>query len=94
MNQSHRLGAPKNNGKSQTIIIQFARYITRCKVFKIKHLKRKNVSLTESFAFTKKCKEVLKKLKKIMYFRNLWSSEGKILDKIESKGNKIKVCFN
>ena len=34
--QSHRLGAPKNNGKSRPIIIKFARYNTKCRIFKNK----------------------------------------------------------
>ena len=32
----HRLGAPKNNGKSRPIIIKFARHNTRCRIFKNK----------------------------------------------------------
>ena len=30
----HRLGAPKNNGKSRPIIIKFVRYNTRCRILK------------------------------------------------------------
>ena len=36
IDRSHRLGAPKNNGKSRPIIIKFVRYNTRCRVFKNK----------------------------------------------------------
>ena len=36
INRSHRLGAPKNNGKSRPVIIKFVRYNTRCRVFKNK----------------------------------------------------------
>ena len=32
----HRLGAPKNNGKSRPIIIKFVRHNTRCRIFKNK----------------------------------------------------------
>ena len=32
----HRLGAPRNNGKSRPIIIKFARHNTRCRIFKNK----------------------------------------------------------
>ena len=38
-NESHRLGALKNNGKSRPIIIKFARYNIRSKVFKIEEKK-------------------------------------------------------
>ena len=34
--RSHRLGAPKNNGKSRPIIKKFVRYNTRCRIFKNK----------------------------------------------------------
>ena len=37
--ESHRLGALKNNGKSRPIIIKFARYNIRSKVFKIEEKK-------------------------------------------------------
>ena len=36
IDRSHRLGAPKINGKSRPIIIKFVRYNTRCKIFKNK----------------------------------------------------------
>ena len=36
INRSHRLGAPKNNGKSRPVIIKFVRYNTRYRVFKNK----------------------------------------------------------
>ena len=36
----------------------------------------------------------LKKARKDHGFENVWSSEGKILYKDESKGNKIKVYFD
>ena len=36
IDRSHRLGAPKNNGKSRPIIIKFVRYNTRCRTFKNK----------------------------------------------------------
>ena len=34
--RSHRLSAPKNNGKSRPIIRKFVRYNTRCIIFKNK----------------------------------------------------------
>ena len=36
IDRSHRIGSPKNNGKSRPIIIKFLRYNTRCKIFKNK----------------------------------------------------------
>ena len=36
IDRSHRLGAPKNNGKSRPIIIKFLRYYTRSRFYKKK----------------------------------------------------------
>ena len=36
IHQSHRLGAPKKNGKSRPIIMKFVRYNTRCRISKNK----------------------------------------------------------
>ena len=38
--------------------------------------------------------EVLKKVREDHDFENVWSSEGKILYKDVSEGNKIKVYFD
>ena len=93
IDRSHRLGAPKNNGKSRSIIMKFVRYNTRCRIFKNKKkLKRKSISVTESL--TKKRMEALKKAREDHGFENVWSSEGKILYKDVSEGNKIKVYFD
>ena len=62
IDKSHRLGAPKNNGKSRPIIIKFVRYNTRCRIFENKKkLKGKRISVTESL--TKKRMEVFKKVR-------------------------------
>ena len=93
IDRSHRLGAPKNNGKSRPIIIKFVRYNTRCRIFKNKKkLKGKSISVTESL--TKKRMEALKKAREDHGFENVWSSEGNILYKDVSEGNKIKVYFD
>ena len=36
IDRSHRLGAPKSNGKSRPIIIKFIRCNIRCRIFKNK----------------------------------------------------------
>ena len=45
---SHIIGAPKNNGKSRPIIVKFARYSTSVEFPKIKKMKGKSISSTES----------------------------------------------
>ena len=78
--QSHRLGAPKNNGKSRPIIIKFARYNTKCRIFKNKKKSwRENISLTQSLA--RKHMEALKKAREDHGSENVWPNAGKILYK-------------
>ena len=70
IDRSHRLGAPKNNGKSRPIIIKFTRCNTRCGVFKNKKkLKGKSISVTEKS--TKKRMEARKKAREDHGFENL-----------------------
>ena len=59
---------------------------------KIKKMKEKNISMTESL--TKKQMEAVKKAREGHGFGNVLSSEGKILYKNVSKRNKIKACFD
>ena len=93
IDQSHRLGAPKNNGKSGLIIIKFARKNIRCIIFKHKKkIKGKYMIVTESLR--KKHMEAVKKAREDHGFENVWSSERKILNKDVSKGKKIKVYFD
>ena len=92
IDRSHRLGASKNNGKSRPIIIKFAIYNTRCRIFKNKKkLKGKRISVTESL--TKKCIEAPKKAREDHRFENTWSSEGKFYKNV-SKESEIKVYFH
>ena len=70
IDRSHRLGAPKNNGKSRPIIIKFVKYNTKCRIFQNKKkLKRKSISVTESL--TKKLMEALKKAREDHGFENV-----------------------
>ena len=55
-------------------------------------MKEKSISVTESL--TKKRMEAPMEAREDHGFENLWSSEGKILYKDVSKGNKIKVYFD
>ena len=55
-------------------------------------MKGKSISVTETL--TKKRIEALKKAREDHGFENVQSSEGKILYKDVSEGNKIKVYFD
>ena len=58
----------------------------------MKNLKEKSISVIKSL--TKERMEALKKAREDHGFENVWSSEGKILYKDVSEGNKIKVYFD
>ena len=93
IDRSHRLGSPKNNGKSRPIIIKFVRYNTRYRILKNKKkLKEKTISVKKSW--TKKRMEALERTREGHGFENVWPSEGKILYQDVTKGNKIKVYFD
>ena len=93
IDRSHRLGSPKNNGKSRPIIIKLVRYNTRYRILKNKKkLKEKTINVKKSW--TKKRMEALERTREGHGFENVWSSEGKILYQDVTKGNKIKVYFD
>ena len=76
---THRIGKPRDVGqKLRPIIIKFVRYNNRKNVFnRKKKLKGKNISITESLTATRMKK--LKKAREIHNFKNVWTSDGKIL---------------
>ena len=55
-------------------------------------MKGESISVTESL--TKKAMEAPTKAREDDGFANLWSSEGKVLYKDVSEGNKIKTYFD
>ena len=67
MDQSHRLGATKNNCKNRPIIINLALYKTSCRTFKNKTNIKGTNSVPESL--TKSVWKLLKKLEKNKDFR-------------------------
>lgn len=91
IDRSHRIGRyDKNKKKVRPIIIKFARYNVRSKVFRDKKkLKGSGKSITESL--TKKRVGQLEEARKKYEFGNVWSYDGKILFKIN---NEIKVYYD
>ena len=88
---SHRLGKSQA-GKIRPVIVKFARYHTRNKIFrKKKLLKGKQVSITESL--TKRSMAELKEAREKHGFHDVWTSGGKILYK-DNSDNKIKVFYD
>ena len=81
IDQTHRIGA-KTEKKRQPIIVKFARYSERRK-FSIarKRLKSKNLSITEGLTKLWMCK--LRAARDKYGFRNVWTVDGKILDKVD-----------
>ena len=91
IDRSHRLGKSQA-GKIRPVIVKFARYHTRNKIFrKKKLLKGKQVSITESL--TKRRMAELKEAQEKHGFHDVWTSDGKILYK-DNSDNKIKVFYD
>ena len=94
IDRTHRIGAPKNPGeRPRPIIVKFARYNVRKKVFKNKkRLKGKKTSITESL--TKNRMEKLKQARDEFGFGSVWTYDGKIM--VQSSSNpsdKPKVYY-
>ena len=82
LDRTHRIGKKKagQNIYPRPIIVKLSNYDVRKKVFSNKrNLKGSNVSITESL--TPKCMEILKKPRIEHGFTNVWTSDGKILNK-------------
>ena len=92
IDRTHRIGKAKSDGKARPIIIKFARYNTRNKVFrKKKQLKGSGVSITESL--TARRISQLKKAREEHEFKNVWSVDGKIMY-LDKNDNKVKVYYD
>ena len=83
--KTHRIGEPKKTrGKTCPITVKFVRYNDRNRVFRNKKkLKDQKISITESL--TKTRMDQLKQTKETYGFTNVWTSDGKILFKSDSK---------
>ena len=86
---THRIGKPRDSGqKSRPIIVKFVRYNDRKNVFnRKKKLKRKNIATTESLTATRMKK--LKEAREIYDFKNVWTSDRKILFKVGSGNTSL-----
>ena len=76
--RTHRIGKPRDVDQKPRPIVKFVRYNDRKNVFnRKKKLKGKNISITESLTATRMKK--LKEAREIHSFKNVWTSDGKIL---------------
>ena len=81
LDRTHRIGKV-NNGKSRPIIVKFARYNVRKKVFHNKRkLEGKNMSITESLT---KCTSRLNEARDLYNLNNIWTYDGRIMVKDEN----------
>ena len=84
LDRSHRIGKKKANGKARPIIVKFARYNVRRKVFyNKKKLKGKNISITESL--TKFRMEKLQEARELYDRKNVWTYDGRIMFKVNDE---------
>lgn len=90
LDRTHRIGKTKNDSKHRRpIIVKFVRHNDKHKVFRNKkRLKGKKISITESLTKTRMAK--LNEAREKFGFRNVWTSDGRILYKEEGKeGTKL-----
>ena len=84
LDRFHRIGKKKSNGKARPIIVKFARYNVRRKVFyNKKKLKGKNISITESL--TKFRMEKLQEARELYDRKNVWTYDGRIMFKVNDE---------
>ena len=89
--RSHRMGRLKKGKQSRPIIIKFARYNIRNRVFKNKKkFKDTGSSITENL--TQKRMQMLTKTRNGLLFKNLWTQDGKML--VKSDDNTIKIYYD
>ena len=84
IDRSHRIGAKRTNGTARPIIVKFARYNVRARVFKEKRkFKGTKLMLTESL--TKRRVSLLNEARDRFGKENVWSSDGEILTSKDGK---------
>ena len=90
---AHRIGKKRvSSSKPRPVIVKFARYNTRQKVFKSKRkLKGKNISITENLTGYRI--GVLNKAREKFGFKNVWTYNGRILYKDNNDGQKIEIYY-
>ena len=83
IDRSHRIGKQKDDpNKVRPVIVKFTRYNDRIKIFRNKkRLKGKKMSITESLTGLRISK--LKEARDKFAFRNVWSTDGRIIYKEE-----------
>ena len=91
--RAHRIGKKRaSSSKPRPVIVKFARYNTRQKVFKSKRkLKGKNISITENLTGYRM--GVLNKAREKFGFKNVWTYDGRILYKDNNDGQKIEIYY-
>ena len=94
LDRTHRIRKKSDSSsKPRLLIIKFAPYNIREKVFKIKKtLKDRNISITESL--TRYRMSVLNEAREKYGFRNVWTCDGRILYKDNNDGQKIKIYYD
>ena len=91
LDRTHRIEKKRDSSSiPRPVIVKFARYNIREKVFKSKKiLKAKNISITESLAGYRI--SVLNEAREKFGFKNVWTYDGRILYKDNNDGQKIKI---
>ena len=93
LDRSHRLGKVKRNGnKPRAIIVKFARYAVRNKVFSNKqNLKGKKLLITESLTVYRM--KLLDEARQKYGVRNVWTYDGRVMYKANNDISGIKKLW-
>ena len=93
LDRSHRNGNPKTKKKERLIKVKFVKYNLRHNIFKNKKLlKGKRVSITKSLTKDRMAK--LNEARETYGFRNVWTSDGKIVFKDEKTPSSKPLVYS
>ena len=93
LDRTHKIGKKRDSSsKPYAVIVKFAWYNIREKVFKSKkELKRKNIRITENLIRYRMI--VLNVAREKFGFKNVWTYNRRILHKDNNNGQKIKIYY-
>ena len=89
IDRSHRLGPKRTDGSARALIVKFARYNVRSRVFREKR-KFKNSGLVLSESLTKRRVEMVNSARDKYGKANVWSSDGEIMVLKNSKKMNVR----
>ena len=95
LDRTHRIGKKSDSSsKPRPVIVKFARYNIREKVFKSKKKQNSKVKTLALQSLSRYRMSVLNEAREKYGFKNVWTYNGRILYKDNSDGQKIKIYYD